>query len=104
MDTVKADLGSACMPVSARSEWWLLDLQRKGHLTFQPGCRPDSVALADDAPAAVEEQWKGVRAVLEQYGSIGAQEVVFDAALQRRRPLLVCPVADFDTSSHCSMQ
>jgi len=96
VDIVKAELGSACMPVSARSEWWLWDQQRKGHLTFQAGGGAASVALAASAPAFVAEQWKGVRAVLEQYGSTGAQEVV-SAAVQKRRPLFMCPVADFDT-------
>lgn len=96
MDAVKALLGGACMPVSAKSEWWLWDQQRKGHLTYQAGGGADSVVLAAGAPAAVAEQWKAVRGVLERYGSTGAQDVV-SVAVQRRRPLFLCPVADLES-------
>jgi len=94
---VKEVLASACLPISARSEWWLWDTQRQGHLTYQAGGDASSVALASGAPAAVATHWKSViRPVLEQYGSTGAQDVV-SSAVQRRRPLFVCPVADFET-------
>jgi len=93
VERTKEVLGSACVAVSARSEWWLYDNQRKGHLTYTEGGGAESVVLAAGGPAAVKDQWEKVRPVLEAYGRTGVLEVL-SAAVGRRRPLYVCPVAD----------
>lgn len=96
MEVVRSALGSACVPVSARSEWWLWEQQRKGHLTYLAGGGAESVDLATDAPANIVEHWETLRSeVLRRYGSTGAQEVV-SVAVRRRQPLFVCPVVDFE--------
>lgn len=97
IDVIQAALGSACVPVSARSEWWLWEQQRKGHLSYLMGGGAETVKLSAKAPAAVVEHWKTLRSgVLERFGSTGAQEVV-SVAVRRRHALFVCPVMDFDT-------
>jgi len=90
-------LGSSCVAVSARSEWWLWDQQRKGHLTYLEGGGADTVELAPAAPAAVREQLEKMKAaVFRVHGCTGVQEIL-SAAVQRRQPLYVCPVSDLGT-------
>lgn len=91
----QAVLGVACMPVSARSEWWLYEQQRLGHLTYVEGAGADSVVLSPSAPPAVVARWDEVRTrVFDVYGSTGVLDVI-SAAVLRRRPIFVCPVTDF---------
>merc|ERR1712232_1314804 len=94
---VRDVLGSACMPVSARGEWWLYEQQRRGHLTYAEGGGSESVKLASNAPETVVEQWAKLRAkVFDSYGTTGVLDVI-SAAVIRRQPVFVCPVVDFST-------
>eukprot|EP00931_Biecheleriopsis_adriatica_P073096 TRINITY_DN47452_c0_g1_i1.p1 TRINITY_DN47452_c0_g1~~TRINITY_DN47452_c0_g1_i1.p1 ORF type:complete len:879 (+),score=181.36 TRINITY_DN47452_c0_g1_i1:47-2683(+) len=94
---VKAELGTSCVAVSARSEWWLYEQQRRGHLTYVEGAGPESVTLAATAPSNVQEQWQQLRKrMLDSYGSTGVMEVL-STAVCRRNPVFVCPVTDFST-------
>ncbi|CAK0869021.1 unnamed protein product, partial [Prorocentrum cordatum] len=66
----QAALGAACVPVSARSEWWLCEQRRKGHLAYTEGAGAESVVLGASAPADVAEQWEKMRGrVLERGAS-----------------------------------
>ncbi|CAE8705302.1 unnamed protein product, partial [Polarella glacialis] len=94
---VKSVLGDSCIPVSARSEWWLYEQQRKGHLSYVEGAGAESVTLSPEAPENVREQWEQLRKkVLEPYGSTGVMEVL-SVAVSRRGPIFMCPVSDFST-------
>eukprot|EP00927_Polykrikos_kofoidii_P031627 TRINITY_DN27174_c0_g1_i1.p1 TRINITY_DN27174_c0_g1~~TRINITY_DN27174_c0_g1_i1.p1 ORF type:complete len:985 (-),score=186.35 TRINITY_DN27174_c0_g1_i1:68-3022(-) len=87
--------GTCCVPVSARSEWWLWEQSRKGHLTYTEGGGAETVHLSQDAPAAVLHQWEQLRTrVLEPLGSTGVLEAL-TLAVMRRRPVFVAPVVDF---------
>jgi len=97
IERAKKVLGPSCVAVSARSEWWLWDQQRKGHLTYLEGGGADTVKLAEAAPAAVKEQWEKMQAaVFKNYSCTGVQDIL-SAAVQRRQPLYVCPVSDLNT-------
>ncbi|CAL1173944.1 unnamed protein product, partial [Cladocopium goreaui] len=92
---VQAVLENAAVPVSARSELWLLQQQRKGHLSYLEG--GNSVTLAETAPVEVKEQVEMLKQrVLEPYGNTGVMEVLSRAVLQRS-PVFCCPVLDFSS-------
>ncbi|CAK9107720.1 unnamed protein product [Durusdinium trenchii] len=92
----QAALGNA-VAVSARSELWLLQQQRKGHLTYLEGGGPQSIAITEHAPEDVRDQVSQLRQkVLEVYGSTGVMEVLSRAVLQRS-PVFCCPVSEFTT-------
>eukprot|EP00435_Cladocopium_sp_Y103_P010845 s3835_g2.t2 len=92
---VQAVLENAAVPVSARSELWLLQQQRKGHLNYLEG--GSSVKLTENAPAEVKDQVEMLRQrVLEPYGNTGVMEVLSRAVLQRS-PVFCCPVLDFSS-------
>jgi hypothetical protein len=98
VERARAALGDqACLPVSARSEWWLVEQARKGHLSYQEGGGVSSVVISPDAPPAVAQQWAQLRTrVLEPFGSTGVLAALTLAVL-RKRPILICPVVDFNT-------
>jgi len=91
-------LGDACVPVSAGAEWWLLEQQRLGHLTYDEGAAGvEGYSLNGATPADVLERWERVRQlVLAPYGSTGVLEAL-SVAVMRRRPMFVCPVTEFGT-------
>lgn len=88
-----AALGPTAVAVSARSELWLQQQRRRGHLAYVEG----GAVVADQAPTEVREQVRLLRErVLEPYGSTGVMEVLSRAVLQRS-PIFCCPVVDFDS-------
>ncbi|CAJ1327374.1 unnamed protein product [Effrenium voratum] len=92
---VQAALGRSAVPVSARSELWLLQQQKKGHLTYAEGGGAESISLAATAPAEVKEQVEQLcKRVLGVYKSTGVMEVL-SQAVSRRSPIFCCPVLDF---------
>jgi len=98
VERARAALGNqACVPVSARAEWWLVEQARKGHLSYQEGGGAQSVHVSPDAPTAVMQQWAQLRTrVLDTCGSTGVLSALTLAVL-RKRPVLVCPVVDFSS-------
>merc|ERR1712224_306390 len=73
-------LGEACMPISARAEWWLFEQQRRGNLTYVEGAGAESVAILPSASDKVKEQWESLRTrVLHPYGTTGVLDVLTKA-------------------------
>jgi len=98
VERARATLGDqVCVPVSARAEWWLVEQARKGHLSYQEGGQTQSVIVSPDAPPAVTQQWTQLRTrVLDSFGSTGVLSAL-TLAVMRKRPVLVCPVVDFNS-------
>merc|ERR1712113_546819 len=88
-------LGSYCVPVSARSEWWLCQRQRLGHIERKMG--GTDIKCLESAPESVVKQVQELQTrVLAPYGSTGVLTAL-SAAIAMRKPIFVCPVLDFDS-------
>merc|ERR1719443_2610412 len=82
---VRAALGGACVAASARTEWWLYERQRRGHLHYEEGGGADTVKLLPGAPPEAAEHLSQIRTkVLVPFGSTGVLEALSLAVLQRR--------------------